>query len=695
MPEFPDTKDAMTDANYTPASLGVTLDGDRGTLRVYSANAESIELLILNPEDSTDVRKRLTLKRDGDVWAVSTPDLKIGTHYAIRASGPDGPRHGFNNTINLIDPYAVGVKRESARELYNVVIDRSFDWQGVAKPNTPLSQTIIYEAHARGLTRGNLALPEEIRGTYAALAHESTIAHLKRIGVTAVEFLPVQHFISEPRLMNMGLINYWGYNTINFFMPHYRYASLKAIEAGPEDIVREFKTAVRELHRAGIEIILDVVYNHTAEGGSRGLTYSFRGLDNSSYYRQDDQGNYHDTTGCGNSLDFSNPRVVNLTIDSLRYWVEEMQVDGFRFDLATTLARDASNQFDPNHPVLRRIVEDPVLANAKMIVEPWDVGLGGWQTGNFPDRFSEWNDRYRDSVRRFWLTDVATARASGSYPNGVSDLATRLAGSRDIVDGPIGPLGTVNFVTAHDGFCLHDLVTYNVKHNQMNGEGNRDGNNNNFSFNHGAEGEVNDSEINQTRRRVKRNLLATLLLSAGIPMVTAGDERGKTQLGNNNAYCLDSTLSWVNWDLNQDQINLEDTFAFLVQLRRQNPALHQQSFGNFEKAVIGSDRIRWFDENGDILTEAQWQNTQQRTLVQLVEHISEDGSKNTMLSVFNGAEQEVDLKLPSLQTDWKLLWDSHEETPGEAKEIPADATLKVRPTSVLILRPSSNGAGSA
>jgi glycogen operon protein len=272
----------------------------------------------------------------------------------------------------------------------------------------------------------------------------------------------------------------------------------------------------------------------------------------------------------------------------------------------------------------------------------------------------------------------------------VSDLATRLAGSRDIVDGPSGPLGTVNFVTAHDGFCLHDLVTYNVKHNQMNGEGNRDGNNNNFSFNHGAEGEVSDSEINQTRRRVKRNLLATLLLSAGIPMVTAGDERGKTQSGNNNAYCLDSTLSWMNWDLNQDQMNLEDTFAFLVQLRRKNPALHQQNFGNFEKAEIGSDRIRWFDENGEILTEAQWNNPEQRTLVRLVEHISTDGTLNTMLSVLHGSEREIELRLPNLQTEWQLLWDSYDEIPREPLTLPAGATLKVRPTSVLILRPSSN-----
>ena len=679
----------MTPNTYEPAKLGVSFDGDRATLRVYSANATSIELLILNPSDSTDVQKRLTLRRDGEIWSISTADLKVGTHYALRASGPDGPRHGFNNTINLIDPYSTGVKRESARQLHNVVIDRSFDWQGVAKPEIPLRETIIYEAHARGLTRGNLSLPEDTRGTYAALGHPSTIEHLKRIGITAVELLPVQQFISEPRLMNMGLINYWGYNTINFFMPHHRYASVGAIEAGPDAIVREFKTAIRELHRAGIEVILDVVYNHTAEGGSRGLTYSFRGLDNSSYYRQDDQGNYHDTTGCGNSLDFSNPRVVDLVLDSLHYWTEEMQIDGFRFDLATTLARDEHNQFDANHPLLQRIISDPALAKSKMIVEPWDVGLGGWQTGNFPDRFSEWNDRYRDSIRKFWLTDVATARSSGTHGGGVSDLATRLAGSRDIVDGQSGPLGTVNFITAHDGFCLHDLVSYNVKHNQMNGEGNRDGNNNNFSFNHGAEGEVDDADINATRRRAQRNLLATLLLSAGIPMITAGDERGKTQMGNNNAYCQDSTLSWVNWELKQHQKNLEETFAFLTRVRRANGSLQQANFGNFDEALPGSDRIRWFNQDGEILDEAQWNNPEQRTMMRLVEHVQEDGYTNTVLAIFHGAETEVTAKVPSSTHDWDLIWDSRQETPTlQAQKVAAGGILELGPTSIVLLRPA-------
>ncbi len=331
----------MPESNTSTSMFGVTLHDGKGTIRVYSANATSIEFLVLNPADSSEVQTRLTLKRtEADVWEATSPAIAPGVHYALRASGPDGARHGFNNKINLIDPYARGVVRESARDFHNVVIDGSFDWQGVEKPNTPMSQSIIYEAHARGLTRGNTELPDDIRGTYAALAHPSTIEHLKKIGITAVELLPVQMFISEPRLMNMGLINYWGYNTINFFTPHHRYASPAAIEAGPEAIVAEFKTAVRELHRAGIEVLLDVVYNHTAEGGARGLTYSFRGLDNSSYYRQDDAGNYHDTTGCGNSLDFSNPRVVELVMDSLRYWTTEMQIDGYRFDLATTLARD-------------------------------------------------------------------------------------------------------------------------------------------------------------------------------------------------------------------------------------------------------------------------------------------------------------------------------------------------------------------
>ena len=430
-------------------ALGVTLHNGGGTFRLYSANATAVRFVIVDPLEPKSELQVLECSRvDGDIWEVSSSRIVLGVHYAVQVEGPESLQSGFNPEIDLIDPYARGVVREGPRDFHNVVIDRSFDWQGVAKPNVPIGSAVIYEAHARGLTRGNLSLPDELRGTYAALAHPSTIAHLKSIGVTSVELLPVQMFISEPRLMNMGLINYWGYNTINFFTPHHRYATSAAIAAGPEAIVREFKTMVRELHRAGLEVILDVVYNHTAEGGNRGLTHSFRGIDNASYYRVDELGNYHDTTGCGNSLNFANPRVVELVLDSLRYWTEEMQIDGFRFDLATTLARNEQNQYDPNHPILRGMIEDPIISTAKLIAEPWDVGLGGWQTGNFPDEFSEWNDRYRDSVRRFWLSDIANFRNAGHYGNGVADLATRLAGSKDIVHGSKGTVGTVNFVTA-------------------------------------------------------------------------------------------------------------------------------------------------------------------------------------------------------------------------------------------------------
>jgi len=686
--EMSETK--LHDELINPNRMGVTFAGGKGTIRVYSDNAESIELCLLQDENPREVRQVIALSRgDNAIWQAESPALKPGTKYALRAAGPKGPRHAFNEKLFLIDPYAKAVARESAREYHCVAISDDFDWQGVSKPNVPLDQTIIYEAHARGLTRGNSELPDEIRGTYAALGHPSTIAHLKHIGVTTVELLPIQMFISEPRLMNMGLINYWGYNTINFFSAHPRYASPLVREKGPEHIVNELKTAIRELHRAGIEVVLDVVYNHTAEGGGGGLTYSFRGLDASSYYRMDDHGNYHDTTGCGNSLNFSNPHVVELTLDSLRYWTEVMQIDGFRFDLATTLARDASNQYDRNHPLFQAIKNDPILSKAKMIVEPWDVGLGGWQTGNFPEGFSEWNDRYRDSVRKFWLTDINNARNSGNHWNGVADLATRLAGSNDVVNGPLGPLGSVNFVTAHDGFTAHDLASYNVKHNQINGESNRDGAGNNYSFNHGAEGETSEPTISTLRRKSVRNLLATLLFSAGIPMVTAGDERGKTQLGNNNAYCQDSNLSWVNWELTRTQKDLEATFAHLTRLRRENPVLRPNHFGSFERLDHGLDRIRWFNAGGGLMTEEDWNNSECRTVARFSEHLNEDGTVNAILLVVHGSEKATKVVLPpELEVkEYELLWNSAHEVPAAQPEtIDGSKILAVSGTSIQILR---------
>jgi glycogen operon protein len=659
-----------------------------GHFGIYSANADKIWLEILDAQNQeVDSQLALNASHEG-IWSVSSELIRPGIGYSIRVDGPDSPRHSFRPDLRLIDPYARGVVRKSARDYYNVAINGSFDWQGVEKPNVPLHEAVVYEAHARGLTRANPQIPDEIRGTYAALGHESTITRLKNLGVSTIELLPIQMFISEPRLMNMGLINYWGYNTINFFSPHPRYASSAARGQGPEQIIIELKTAIRELHRNGIEVIMDVVYNHTAEGGAGGLTYSFKGIDNSSYYRQDDAGNYHDTTGCGNSLDFSNPAVIRLVMDSLIYWSNEMQIDGFRFDLATTLARDENNQFTAQHPLLIAIENEPALKQSQLIVEPWDVGLGGWQTGNFPDRFSEWNDRYRDDVRKFWLSDVGFARQSGHYPNGVANLATKLAGSVDVVDGPHGVLGGVNFITAHDGFTLFDLVSHNVKHNQVNGESNRDGTNNNYSFNFGVEGESEDEEISSLRRRVSRNLLGSLLISSGIPMLTAGDERGKSQQGNNNAYCQDNMISWLNWELDGHQQQLEKTTAFLIKLRAQHPSLRPQSFANYEQATEESDRMRWFTSSGELMSDENWADTQCRTMMRLTDHLRPDGSLDSMLVIIHGAEYEITITLPKLEgiTEFQLLWDSATDEPTEPRKLDPGSSLTMTSLSMALIK---------
>jgi glycogen operon protein len=659
-----------------------------GHFGIYSANADKIWLEILDAQNQ-EVDSQLALNAShAGIWSVSSELIRPGIGYSIRVDGPDSPRHSFRPDLRLIDPYARGVVRKSARDYYNVAINGSFDWQGVEKPNVPLHETVVYEAHARGLTRANPQIPDELRGTYAALGHESTITRLKNLGVSTIELLPIQMFISEPRLMNMGLINYWGYNTINFFSPHPRYGSSAARGQGPEQIIIELKTAIRELHRNGIEVIMDVVYNHTAEGGAGGLTYSFKGIDNSSYYRQDDAGNYHDTTGCGNSLDFSNPAVIRLVMDSLIYWSNEMQIDGFRFDLATTLARDENNQFTAQHPLLIAIENEPALRQSKLIVEPWDVGLGGWQTGNFPDRFSEWNDRYRDDVRKFWLSDVGFARQSGHYPNGVANLATKLAGSVDVVDGPHGVLGGVNFITAHDGFTLFDLVSHNVKHNQVNGESNRDGTNNNYSFNFGVEGESEDEEISSLRRRVSRNLLGSLLISSGIPMLTAGDERGKSQQGNNNAYCQDNMLSWLNWELDGNQQQLEKTTAFLIKLRAQHPSLRPQSFANYEQATEESDRMRWFTASGELMSDENWADTQCRTMMRLTDHLRPDGSFDSMLAIIHGAEYEITITLPKLEgiTEFQLLWASATDEPTEPRKLAPGSSLTMTSLSMALIK---------
>jgi glycogen debranching enzyme len=647
------------------APLGMSLLDGGGIFGVWSQSAESVTLQILDPENPARTIHELPLQRgDGGIWSVGDDRLQRGIKYAIRASGPAGPRHAFQPERNLIDPYARGLVRESPKDYHSVAIDTSFDWQGVEKPGTGLSETVIYEAHVRGLTRINPAIPEEIRGSYAALGHPATIEYLLSLGITAIELLPIQAFISEPRLVNLGLINYWGYNTINFFTPHMRYAAEGTRVQGPEAMLRELKTAIRELHRAGIEVILDVVYNHTAEGGHKGLTYSYRGLDNSSYYRQDDNGNYHDTTGCGNSLDFGNQMVQKLVLDSLRYWTSELQIDGFRFDLAATLARNEQNHFDRDHPLLQGMKADPIISQAKLIVEPWDVGMGGWQTGNFPPGFPEWNDRFRDSVRKFWLSDIAHSRNTGQHQNGVQELAGRISGSQDIVSEG-SPLGTVNFITAHDGFTLRDLVSYNVKHNSQNGEGNRDGANNNLSFNHGFEGETPNPSINYARRKAARNLMGTLLLSPGVPMITAGDERLKTQGGNNNAYCQDNVVTWQSWDKDIHSDDFFKTVSHLIELRKTHPALRPRTFTHSASPSPEADQMLWFSGLGVEMTIDDWHNPERRSLQRLSYHLMNDGSKEGLLLVINGQEQVKNITLPRPEAvkSFELLWDSALELP--------------------------------
>ena len=661
----------QTDNSITTAPLGMHLLDGGGVFGVWSESASAISLHILDPEDTSSSLHEIPLERgDGGVWSASDDRLQRGIKYILRANGPEGPRHAFQPERNLLDPYAKALVRENPKDYHCVAVDRDFDWQSVERPGTALSESIIYEAHLRGLTRINPAIPEDIRGSYAALGHPATIDYLKRLGITAIELLPIQSFISEPRLINLGLINYWGYNTINFFTPHLRYASEAKRAEGPEAMLIELKTAIRELHRAGIEVILDVVYNHTAEGGQKGLTYSYRGLDNSSYYRQDDLGVYHDTTGCGNSLDFGKPMVQRLMLDSLRYWVEEFHIDGFRFDLAATIARDERNHFDPKHPSLVQMQQDPIISSAKLIVEPWDVGIGGWQTGNFPPGFPEWNDRFRDSMRKFWLEDVATYRRSGNHHNGVQELAGRMAGSQDIVaEG--SPLGSVNFVTAHDGFTLWDLVSYDSKHNSANGESSRDGSNNNLSFNHGHEGETVNPSINYQRRKAARNLMGSLLLSAGVPMITAGDERLKTQGGNNNAYCQDNVITWQNWDQNHHADEFFATVSHLNSLRKRFPALRPRSFTKIDEPTPQHDQMLWFSVRGDEMTIEDWHYSERRTLQRLSFHLMNDGAKQGLLLSINGTEAVKNVRLPRPEgvSGFELLWDSALELPPRSPRV--------------------------
>lgn len=669
--------------------LGVVADAESGTARVWSASATAVEVCVFDERDLEWVVRAIPMTRDEhDVWSVSAPELRTGTRYAIRASGPKGGVHAFDPARPLIDPYARGLARSGGGDWRGYVQDGGFDWGDAVKPHIPLDHTVIYEAHVKGLTKVNPAVPEHLRGTYAGLAHPSTIEHLQGLGVTALELLPVHQFVSEQRLQKMGLANYWGYNTLNFFTPHAAYASREAQFGGTGAVLREFKGMVRLLHEAGIEVLLDVVYNHTAEEGLNGPTTSLRGLDNASYYRNDGAA-YIDTTGCGNTIDYSLPAAQRLVLDSLRYWAEEVQIDGFRFDLMATLGRDADGAFDPSHPLLAAILDDPVLADTKLIAEPWDVGMGGWQVGNFPDGYAEWNDGYRDRMRDFWLRDVARARETGSASEGIGSLARRLSGSNHVFSTARGPLASVNFITAHDGFTMRDLVSYDAKHNSGNGEHNRDGSNDNRSFNHGAEGSTKDATILTERRKAIRNLLGTLLLSAGVPMLTAGDEMARTQRGNNNAYCHDSELTWLGWEREPWQEELLEVTRTLTRLRRENPALRPVRFGTWGETTPSATQMDWYNKQGVAMSMADWDSPTERTLQYLAASTPEFEEFNRILLVVHGLEDAVTVTLPEHEgvAGYTLLWDSsHDDISGLAAEYAPSDEFVVGPTSMQLFR---------
>ena len=607
-----------------PFPLGASWDGSGTNFAIYSENATEVELCLFDRPDADEpVRTARLRERTAFVWHGYLHGVGPGQYYGYRVNGAYQPDRGlrFNPFKLLIDPYAHALagpidyaawpfayppdqpgedwvlddENSAAGVPKGVVIDTSFDWKGDSPPDVPWHETVIYEAHVKGLTRLHPDVPPQLRGTYAALAHPAIIEHLKSLGVTALELLPVHEIGDEPFLARRGMRNYWGYSTINYFAPAGRYAHAR--DYGEQ--VLEFKEMVRAMHREGIEVILDVVYNHTAEGNHLGPTLSFRGIDNPTYYRlsADNPRFYVDYTGTGNSLNMMHPQTLKLVMDSLRYWIQEMHVDGFRFDLASTLAREL-HEVDRLSAFFDIIHQDPVISRVKLIAEPWDVGEGGYQVGNFPVLWAEWNGRYRDTVRAYWRGDPGT----------VAELGYRLTGSSDLYESDgRRPHASINFITAHDGFTLNDLVSYNQKHNEANGENNRDGENHNLSYNFGVEGPTDDPEIVEVREKQKRNFLTTLYLSQGVPMLCAGDEMGRTQRGNNNAYCQDTELGWVSWKLSRRDRDLLAFTRRLARLRREHPIFRRRHFFQGRR-IRGStlEDITWLRPDGNEMTESEW-----------------------------------------------------------------------------------------
>jgi len=606
-----------------PHPLGATWNGAGTNFAVYSEHAEWVDLCLFDRPNTPETARIRLPERTTYVWHGYIQGLQPGQLYGYRVHGPFQPSEGlrFNSNKLVIDPYAKALagqvdwsspifpyqpgngdadltfdENDDATGMQKcVVVNPYFDWEEDRALSLPVSDSIIYELHVKGFTKRHPEIPEALRGTYTGLASKASIQYLRRLGVTAVELMPVHAFLTDKHLADKGLTNYWGYNTTNFFSPDARYSS--SGDLGGQ--VAEFKTMVKTFHREGIEVILDVVYNHTAEGNHMGPMLSFRGVDNSTYYRLvGDQPRYYmDYTGTGNSLNARHPQVLKLIMDSLRYWIEEMHVDGFRFDLASTLAREL-HDVDRLSAFFDIIHQDPVISQVKLIAEPWDVGDGGYQVGNFPAGWAEWNGRYRDTVRRYWKSDEGQ----------LSDLGYRLTGSSDLYDRDgRRPSASINFVTAHDGFTLHDLVSYNDKHNEANQEENGDGTNDNYSWNMGAEGPTDDPEIIERRERQKRNFLATLLLSQGVPMILGGDEISRTQNGNNNAYCQDNEITWVDWSLDARKVALVEFTQKLIQLRRDHPSLHRRKFYQ-DRAIRGTEEkdIVWLRPDGQDMTDEEW-----------------------------------------------------------------------------------------
>ena len=595
-----------------PSPLGATFDEAGGGVNfaLFSEHATKVELCLFDSAGAVAESHRIALpERTNQVWHGLLPDAKPGQIYGYRVHGPHEPARGhrFNPRKVLLDPYAKSIARElrwddavldPGRDTAHCaplarVVETAFDWRGEKPLRTPWHETVVYELHVKGFTRQHPDVPEHLRGTYAGIASPAAIEHLRALGVTAVELLPVHYHIDEHFLASKGRANYWGYNTLGFLAPDPRYAA-----SGPDGAVREFQEMVRALHAVGIEVILDVVYNHTAEGNEHGPTLSLKGIDNAAYYRlADDRARYVDFTGCGNSLNVAHPRTLQLIMDSLRHWVREMHVDGFRFDLASALARE-SWEVDRLSAFFDIIHQDPVLSEVKLIAEPWDLGSGGYQVGNFPVLWTEWNGRYRDCMRRFWK----------GHGGSVSELATRLAGSSDLYgDDDRHPGASLNFITAHDGFTLRDLVSYNDKHNEANGEENRDGCSHNDSWNCGAEGATDDAAINELRARQQRNFLATLILSQGVPMLLAGDEFGQTQRGNNNAYCQDSPIGWLDWNLSAEQRALLEFTGEVLRLRKTQPVFRRRHF--FQGRPIHGAEIKdlyWLKADGAEMSDTDW-----------------------------------------------------------------------------------------